>query len=106
MGEILIQNMSLRLDEPGAPIGEGRYSQVYAALDSRSGKSVVLKVFRTLNDEHNNGQDPSLEWLKYGYPRHVLREIHILSTLKHKNIVDFICAAQIKTSFFSRSYPF
>lgn len=55
-------------------IGEGTYGKVYKGTDS-SGQKVALKMIRMENE-------------KEGFPITAIREIKLLSTLKHDNIVN------------------
>ena len=55
-------------------IGEGTYGIVYKAYDPELKKTVALKKMRLDSDEE-------------GVPSTALREITILKTLKHPNIV-------------------
>lgn len=55
-------------------IGEGTYGTVFKARDKETGDLVALKKVRMLNEND-------------GFPITSLREINILSTLKHQNIV-------------------
>lgn len=55
-------------------IGEGTYGKVYKGKD-RNGDVVALKMIRMDNE-------------KEGFPITAIREIKLLSTLKHENIVN------------------
>jgi cyclin-dependent kinase 12/13 len=55
-------------------IGEGTYGKVYKGTDSK-GQKVALKMIRMENE-------------KEGFPITAIREIKLLSTLKHENIVN------------------
>lgn len=55
-------------------IGEGTYGKVYKGLDNKNQK-VALKMIRMENE-------------KEGFPITAIREIKLLSTLKHENIVN------------------
>jgi hypothetical protein len=55
-------------------IGEGTYGKVYRGTDKR-GQRVALKMLRMENE-------------KEGFPITAIREIKLLSTLKHENIVN------------------
>jgi len=56
-------------------IGEGTYGRVYRGTDMARGDRVALKMIRTDNE-------------KEGFPITAIREIKILSNLKHDNIVN------------------
>lgn len=58
----------------GKKIGSGTYSDVFEAVDTETNKIVALKK-TTLNN-------------KEGMPSTTLREISILKSLQHKNIID------------------
>jgi cyclin-dependent kinase 12/13 len=55
-------------------IGEGTYGKVYRGTDKK-GEKVALKMIRMDNE-------------KEGFPITAIREIKLLSTLKHENIVN------------------
>lgn len=55
-------------------IGEGTYGKVYKGTDMK-GQKVALKMIRMENE-------------KEGFPITAIREIKLLSTLKHENIVN------------------
>lgn len=55
-------------------IGEGTYGKVYKGTDTQ-GQKVALKMIRMENE-------------KEGFPITAIREIKLLSTLKHENIVN------------------
>jgi hypothetical protein len=55
-------------------IGEGTYGQVYLAKNRQTGKKVALKKIR-------------MDTEKEGFPITAIREIRILSTLEHKNVI-------------------
>jgi len=55
-------------------IGEGTYGQVYMARDKQTGEIVALKKVRMENE-------------KEGFPITAIREIKILKSLNHKNII-------------------
>jgi cyclin-dependent kinase 12/13 len=55
-------------------IGEGTYGKVYKGTDDK-GQKVALKMIRMENE-------------KEGFPITAIREIKLLSTLKHENIVN------------------
>lgn len=55
-------------------IGEGTYGKVYKGTD-KQGDKVALKMIRMDNE-------------KEGFPITAIREIKLLSTLKHENIVN------------------
>ncbi|KAI8470130.1 MAG: cyclin dependent kinase, partial [Monoraphidium minutum] len=56
-------------------IGEGTYGKVFRGTDAARGDKVALKMIRTDNE-------------KEGFPITAIREIKILSNLKHENIVN------------------
>jgi hypothetical protein len=56
-------------------IGEGTYGKVFRGVDRARGDRVALKMIRTDNE-------------KEGFPITAIREIKILSNLKHDNIVN------------------
>jgi hypothetical protein len=56
-------------------IGEGTYGRVFRGADLKHGDKVALKMIRTDNE-------------KEGFPITAIREIKILSNLKHDNIVN------------------
>lgn len=56
-------------------IGEGTYGRVYRGTDLAHGDKVALKMIRTDNERE-------------GFPITAIREIKILSNLKHDNIVN------------------
>ena len=56
------------------PLGEGTYGVVYKARDIETGKIVALKKIR-------------LEVEDEGVPSTALREISVLKTLEHPNVV-------------------
>ncbi len=56
-------------------IGEGTYGRVYRGTDRARGDKVALKMIRTDNERE-------------GFPITAIREIKILSNLKHDNIVN------------------
>jgi|TARA_B110000208_G_scaffold182121_1_gene233531 serine/threonine protein kinase len=59
------------------PLGEGTYGVVYKARDNKTSKIVALKKIR-------------LEVEDEGIPSTALREISVLRTLEHPNVVDLI----------------
>ncbi|KAI9833594.1 MAG: hypothetical protein M1819_003547 [Sarea resinae] len=63
-------------------LGEGTYGVVYRARDVRSSKIVALKQVRILPEERQNG-----------IPITALREISILRSLKHTNIINVLDVA-------------
>jgi len=58
-------------------VGEGQYGEVFMARDKFSGRRVALKKLK-MASEHN------------GFPITAIREIKILNSLRHENIVDLI----------------
>lgn len=56
-------------------IGEGQFGQVYLAKDKITGDVVALKKVRMDNE-------------KEGFPITAIREIKLLNSLKHKNLVQ------------------
>ena len=56
-------------------IGEGTYGTVYKARDKQTGEIVALKKVRMVNEAD-------------GFPITSLREINILSQMKHPNIIE------------------
>ncbi|KKY20271.1 putative cyclin-dependent kinase g-1 [Diplodia seriata] len=60
-------------------IGEGAYGIVSRARDRRNGSVVALKQVRILENERNNG-----------IPLTALREISILRTLRHQNVINVL----------------
>ncbi|KAK0640386.1 Cyclin-dependent kinase 10 [Lasiodiplodia hormozganensis] len=60
-------------------IGEGAYGIVSRARDRRSGSVVALKQIRILEYERNNG-----------IPLTALREISILRSLRHQNVINVL----------------
>ncbi|KAL1622063.1 hypothetical protein SLS54_005128 [Diplodia seriata] len=60
-------------------IGEGAYGIVSRARDRRNGSVVALKQVRILEHERNNG-----------IPLTALREISILRTLRHQNVINVL----------------
>eukprot|EP00879_Flechtneria_rotunda_P027403 GHRR01029353.1.p1 GENE.GHRR01029353.1~~GHRR01029353.1.p1 ORF type:complete len:204 (+),score=51.67 GHRR01029353.1:374-985(+) len=56
-------------------IGEGTYGKVYKGIDKHDKERVALKMIRMDNE-------------KEGFPITAIREIKLLSTLKHENIVN------------------
>ena len=56
-------------------IGEGTYGRVYRGVDRRRGDKVALKMIRTDSERE-------------GFPITAIREIKILSSLRHDNIVN------------------
>jgi serine/threonine protein kinase len=77
--------MSLARYERQVKLGEGSYGVVYKALDTARGNTVALKILKF--DEFDEG----------GLPSTLLREISILKTINHINIVALIdvCTATI-----------
>jgi len=58
-------------------VGEGAYGQVFMAKSKKNGRLVALKKFKMLSE-------------KDGFPVPSIREIKILSKLKHENVVDLV----------------
>ncbi len=56
-------------------IGEGTYGKVYVGFDNKTDKKVALKMIR-------------MDTEKEGFPITAIREIKILSSLHHENIVN------------------
>ncbi len=68
-----------KIDKNG--IGEGTYGVVYKARDRKTGDVVALKRIRLeLEDE--------------GIPSTALREVSLLKSLKHENVVDLLNCVQ------------
>ncbi|GLJ42573.1 hypothetical protein SUGI_0882520 [Cryptomeria japonica] len=65
---------SLACFEKLEQIGEGTYGQVYMAKEIKTGEVVALKKIRMDNE-------------KEGFPITAIREIQILSKLKHDNVI-------------------
>lgn len=63
-------------------LGEGTYGVVYRARDRQTSRVVALKQVRVSAEERQNG-----------VPVTALREISILRSLKHNNIIDVIDVA-------------
>ncbi|EOD49367.1 putative cell division protein kinase 10 protein [Neofusicoccum parvum UCRNP2] len=61
------------------PIGEGAYGIVSRARDRRNASVVALKQIRVLEHERNNG-----------IPLTALREISILRSLRHQNVISVL----------------
>jgi serine/threonine protein kinase len=75
-------------------IGEGTYGIVYRAKDSRSGEIVALKKVRMENETD-------------GLPLSSLREISMLKSLKHRNIVrviDVVVGSALESIFMGMEY--
>jgi len=70
-------------------LGEGTYGQVYKGRHKETGDLVAIKKIR-------------MEREKEGFPITAIREINILKTLKHKNIVNLINVhtTEEKTNFY------
>lgn len=64
-----------KLEKPGSSLGEGTYGVVYKAKDLQTSEIVALKRIR-------------LEMEDEGIPSTALREISLLKTLTHRNVVD------------------
>lgn len=58
-------------------IGEGTYGIVYKGINKETGKIVAIKKIRPLNEDE-------------GIPATTIREIVLLKSLKHPNIIDLI----------------
>lgn len=78
----------------GNQVGEGTYGKVYKATDTITGRNVALKKIY-LKDSGERGKN------KDGYPLTMLREIDILKSLRHPNIIEFMAAASfsVRTAF-------
>ncbi|CAF9917332.1 MAG: Cyclin-dependent kinase 10 [Alectoria fallacina] len=63
-------------------LGEGTYGVVYRARDRQTSKVVALKQVRISAEERQNG-----------VPITALREISILRSLNHQNVIDVIDVA-------------
>ena len=70
-------------------LGEGSYGTVSRALDTRTNAVVALKHMRALNDDHHE-QEQEHESEHDGIPLPALREISILRSLRHENIVSVL----------------
>lgn len=68
-------------------IGEGTYGVVYKAMHQQSGRIVALKKIRLENDNE-------------GVPATTVREISLLKTLKHPNIIDLMDVIYMKDKLF------
>jgi serine/threonine protein kinase len=64
------------------PVGEGAYGVVWKASDKETNESVALKMIKT-----GEAGGPDAE---YGFPMTSVREIRILKSLRHPNIVNLI----------------
>ncbi|CAM9469651.1 unnamed protein product [Discosporangium mesarthrocarpum] len=62
------------------PIGEGTYGKVWKARDPVTGDAVALKMIKTTDKDGNTNDG--------GFPITSIREIRILRSLTHPNIVD------------------
>ncbi|KAJ1344485.1 hypothetical protein BSLG_000009 [Batrachochytrium salamandrivorans] len=63
-------------------VGEGTYGKVFKAISKRTMQTVALK--KIFLKEDDKGKDKN----RGGFPITAIREIEILKSLKHKNIVD------------------
>lgn len=72
----LFKNLSVDNYEPISKIEEGSYGIVYKAKDKQTGEIVAIKKIKI--DENNND-----------FPITSIREINILLTLKHSNIIQY-----------------
>eukprot|EP01083_Nonionella_stella_P036553 99733_1 len=80
-------------EKVGEKIGEGTYGSVYHAR-SPTGKDVALKRIR-------------LEAEKDGFPDHAIRELMVLKSLNHQNIVnllDVVCSEDVEEGSPSASF--
>ncbi|CAM9123429.1 unnamed protein product [Choristocarpus tenellus] len=64
------------------PIGEGTYGKVWKARDPDSGVTVALKMIKTTDKDGKTNDG--------GFPITSIREIRILRSLRHPNIVDLL----------------
>jgi len=60
---------------PQALVGKGSYGSVFLAKDSRTNQNVAMKYLPNLGDDYEISKD-------------VLRELHLLHLLRHKNITS------------------
>ena len=76
--------MSISLYEKQEKLGEGSYGVVYRATDTRDKSTVALKILKIDN-------------LEDGVPSTLLREISILKTLNHINIIGLkdVCTSSL-----------
>ncbi|CAK87465.1 unnamed protein product (macronuclear) [Paramecium tetraurelia] len=58
------------------PVGQGKYGQVFRAQNKLNKQIVALKKIKQEKEAN-------------GFPRTAMREIHLLSSIKHQNIVSF-----------------
>jgi serine/threonine protein kinase len=75
-------------------IGEGTYGQVYMAKEKATGEIVALKKIRMDNERE-------------GFPITAIREIKILKSLNHKNVVrlkEIVTSKGIVPARFGRAY--
>ena len=72
--------MSLSRFERHEKLGEGSYGVVYRATDKQTGKTVALKILKLDNLESD------------GVPSTLLREISILKSIHHINVVSLVDA--------------